>query len=132
MGDTVHKYRYTGHSSFNRPIIVSKNDGGLPVSPPLDFLNWIFLFVALSAMALLLRALSRRLGEALHTKKYYFLYDASVILLVVSGLIVLFNYPDGTWALPGRLLFLAGALLIVGTTVRYWGWILPEMLKPDK
>lgn len=90
-------------------------------------LNWIALFVALSAMALMLRALSRKLGEALHMKRYYFLYDASVAVLALSLALMLLDFP-GT-ALPSRLLFVAGAVLIAAITVRYWGWIIPEILK---
>jgi hypothetical protein len=79
-------------------------------------------------MALLLRSLSRRLGEALHMSKYYFLYDASVAVLVVSTAVMLL----GRWSYGAGLLFLLGAILIVGVTVRYWGWILPEILKNSK
>lgn len=80
----------------------------------------------------MLRALSRRLGEALHMKKYYFLYDASMVMLAASTALMLLSYPVGSWALPARLLFLAGGALMVGVTIRYWGWIIPEILKPGK
>jgi len=49
-----------------------------------DMLNWVLLFMTLSAMAVMLRELSRRLGDALRTKKYYFLYDGGVAVLAVS------------------------------------------------
>ena len=102
------------------------------MSPYLELVDWIFLFIVLSGIALLLRALSRKIGEALHMKKYYFLYDASVLLFGLSVAVILLNFPGGAWALPGMLLFSVGALLMVGTTIRYWGWILPEMLMQDK
>jgi hypothetical protein len=101
------------------------------VSPFIDTLNWVFLFISLSGMALMLRALSMRLGEALRMKKYYFLYDFSVAIFAVSAAIILLN-PDGPWPLGARLLFLLGTALMVGVTVRYWGWILPEILKHSK
>ncbi len=97
----------------------------------LDVLNWLLLFMALSGMALLLRSLSRRLGDALHMKKYYRLYDASVAIFAVSAAAILLG-PGGPWTLGARLLFLLGALLAVGTTIRYWGWIFPEILKHSK
>jgi hypothetical protein len=102
------------------------------VNASLDMLNWAFLFIALTAMALLLRALSRRLGDALHMKKYYFLYDASIIVYTASAVIMILSYPEGALAVPARLLFLCGGVLMVGTTIRYWGWIIPEILKPGK
>lgn len=101
------------------------------MSPFLDILNWISLFMALSGMTLMLRALSRRLGDALHMKKYYRLYDASVAIMAASSAAILLG-PDGPWSLGARLLFLLGALLAVGATIYYWGWILPEILKHSK
>ncbi len=98
----------------------------------LDMLNWVLLFITLSAMALMLRELSRRLGDALRTKKYYFLYDAGVAVLAVSVALMLLSYPEGPWSLAARLLFFGGAALIAGTTARYWGWIIPEILKRGK
>ncbi len=97
----------------------------------LDSLNWTFLFMGLTGMALMLRALSRRLGDALHMKKYYRLYDVSVAIFAVSAAAILLG-PGGPWPLGARLLFLLGALLAVGATVRYWGWILPEIIKHSK
>ena len=82
-------------------------------------------------MALLLRALSRRLGDALHMKKYYYLYDAGVAIFAIAAVAILLG-PDGPWSLGAKLLFLLGAALVVGVTVRYWGWILPEILKSSK
>jgi hypothetical protein len=87
--------------------------------------------MALSGMALLLRSLGRRLGEALRLKKYYYLYDASVAIFAVSAAIILLA-PGGPWPLLARLLFLLGAVLAVGATARYWAWILPEILKGSK
>ncbi len=98
----------------------------------LDLLNWVLLFITLSAMALLLRALSRKLGDALRMKKYYFLYDATVIVFVLAMALMLLSSPSGPWSLPSRLLFLCGAMLMAGTTVRYWGWIIPEIFMGSK
>ncbi|HTY89916.1 MAG TPA: hypothetical protein VMC84_01945 [Methanocella sp.] len=102
------------------------------MNAPVDILNWALLFITLSAMALMLRALSRKLGDALHMKKYYFLYDASVIVFIAAIALMLLSYPDGPWSLPSRLLFIAGAALMTGTTARYWGWIIPEIFKGSK
>jgi hypothetical protein len=94
-----------------------------------DGLNWALLFFSLSGMALMLRSLSRKLGEALHMKKYYRLFMLSILFFMASAAWLLMNGPDDLW--PG-LLFLVGAMLMVGVTVRYWGWIVPEMLRPNK
>ncbi len=97
-----------------------------------DALNWSLLFFSLSGMAYMLRSMSRKLGEALRMKKYYRLYDASIVLFVVSTAGIIVSNSDGNWPAIFRLLFLAGALLMVGATTRYWGWIVPEMFKANK
>lgn len=98
----------------------------------LDLINWLLLFITLSAMALMLRELSRRLGDALRTKKYYLLYDAGVAVLAVAVAVMLLSYPEGWWAMPSRILFFGGAALITGITARYWGWIIPEIFMRGK
>ena len=98
----------------------------------LDLANWLLLFITLSAMAVMLRKLSRRLGDALRTKKYYFIYDLSVAILAVALALMLLSGPEGPWALASRALFFGGAALMAGTTARYWGWIIPEILKRGK
>lgn len=98
----------------------------------MDLLNWSLLFINLSAMALMLRALSRKLGDALHMKKYYFIYDACVIVFIAAMALMLLSYPDGPWSFPSRLIFFGGAALMAGTTARYWGWIIPEIFKRSK
>jgi hypothetical protein len=96
-------------------------------------INWGAACMSLISMALIFRSLSRRLGEALRIKKYYLLYDACIVMLIVAMASIAAEYvglaPDhGPAAAASRLLFLAGALLIVGTTVRYWAWAIPEVL----
>lgn len=99
----------------------------------LGLINWGAACLSLVSMALIFRSLSRRLGEALRMKKYYLFYDACIVLLIAATASIAAEYaglmPDqGLTAAASRLLFLAGALLIVGTTIRYWAWAIPEVL----
>lgn len=97
------------------------------MSPLPELLSWAITLASLLIMAFILRDLSRRLGDALRIKKYYRLYDASAILLVISAAGIFLGA-----GLAARLLFLAGALLMVGTTAKYWIWIVPETLAGKK
>ncbi len=99
------------------------------MSSALGILSWLSLFIALSSMSLLLRALSRRLGEALHMKKYYLLYDVSIIIMALSLFLLISGLFD---VLSSQLLFLSGAILAVAATARYWWWIVPEILRPGR
>jgi hypothetical protein len=91
--------------------------------------NWGMACLSLLAMAMILRELSKRLGQALHLKKYYLLYDAGILLLLaaIAAMIVeCITVENGHISALARLSFLAGTLLIVGTTARYWAWVIPE------
>ena len=98
-------------------------------------INWGIACLSLIAMAIILRELSKRLGQALHLKKYYLLYDAGILLLIVAiAAMIARNVvtENGLVSASWRLSFLAGALLIVGTTVRYWAWVIPEVIVSSK
>ena len=97
--------------------------------------NWGIACLSLAAMAIILRELSKRLGQALHLKKYYLLYDAGILLLLAAMAAMIATAmlsENGLMAASSRLLFFAGALLIVGTTARYWAWVIPEVLVSSK
>ena len=82
-------------------------------------------------MAIILRELSKRLGQALHMKKYYYIYDVGILLLLVALATMIVESAaaeNGLISALSRLSFLAGALLIVGTTARYWAWVIPEVM----
>lgn len=95
------------------------------------FFNWGIVGLSLIAMATILRELSKRLGQALQLKKYYLLYDAGILLLLaaIAAMIVEAMMTENEFvSASSRLSFFAGMLLIVGTTVRYWVWVLPEVI----
>ncbi|HEY3423092.1 MAG TPA: hypothetical protein VGK13_08005 [Methanocellaceae archaeon] len=98
-------------------------------------LNWGFACLSLVALAIILRELSKRLGQALHWKKYYLLYDAGILMLlaaivamIAEGVVAENKLVSASW----KLSFFAGSLLILGATARYWGWVIPEVLVSSK
>jgi membrane-bound ClpP family serine protease len=93
--------------------------------------NWGIACLSLVALAMILRELSKRLGQALHLKRYYLLYDAGIVLLLAAtGAMIaeLTMTENGLISASSRLSFLAGTLLIVGATARYWTWVIPEVM----
>jgi hypothetical protein len=103
----------------------------------MDVVQWYIMFAALSVFWFIMRDISRRIGEALHMRRYYLLYDASEILLVLS-VVMLFTHfvlnvrvlTDGSdlYPLTAKGLFLLAILIDVAVTIKYWGWIVPEVL----
>jgi hypothetical protein len=58
---------------------------------PLDVTQWFIMFIALSIFWYIMRDISRRLGEALHMRRYYLLYDLGEVLLIVA-VVMLFTH----------------------------------------
>jgi hypothetical protein len=108
---------------------------------PLDVTQWFIMFVALSIFWYIMRDISRRLGDALHLRRYYLLYDLGEVLLILA-VVMLFTHfvlnfrvlTDGAdlYPLTAKGLFLAATLIYMAVTIKYWGWIMPEVLARRK
>lgn len=108
---------------------------------PLDALNWYIMFFSLSIVWYVMRDISRRLGDALHMRRYYLLYDVCEALLVVSIVMLFTHFVLGiniiqieSQLLPKviKLVFLGAAIVQVAVTIKYWGWIVRDVLAIGK
>lgn len=107
----------------------------------INLLMWTFLFGSMLIFTVIMRDISRRIGEALHTRRYYLLYDLGIIILLFATVLGLESYIldapliiygfdmtiTGAWALT----FIAITIDLT-VTVKYWGWLLPELLNYHK
>lgn len=107
----------------------------------LEAAGWQVMFFSATIAWFILRDFSRRIGEALHMRRYYLWYDAGEALVVVSAVLLFASFAaggavdvSGVNVLPwtGKLAFLAGMLIDVAVTARYWGWIVPEVIARRK
>jgi hypothetical protein len=105
---------------------------------PQDAINWFIMFFSLSIVWFIMRDISRRLGDALHMRKYYLLYDLCEALLVVITTLLFIHFVLGVPIINddipkiAKLAYLGAAVLMVAVTVKYWGWIVPEVLARRK
>ncbi len=106
-----------------------------------DATSWQLIAVSLIIVWYVLREFSKRLGEAQMMRPYYRLYDLAIALVVVaiatSFVIFVLGYDEFILDAPvlwlgARLACLAAAALEVAVTVKYWGWIVPEVLAGRK
>ena len=102
---------------------------------PQDAVNWFIMFASLSIVWYIMRDISRRLGEALHMRKYYLLYDVCELLLLAVTTLLFIHFVLGIPLIKSdlipkaaKLVFAGAAVVMVAVTVKYWGWILPEVL----
>jgi hypothetical protein len=105
---------------------------------PQDAINWFIMFFSLSIVWFIMRDISRRLGEALHMRKYYLLYDLCELLLLGATILLFVHFILGVPLINSdipkvmKLVFLGAAAVMVAVTVKYWGWIVPEVLARRK
>lgn len=104
---------------------------------PLDAVNWFIAFVSLSVVWFIMRDISRRIGEALRMRKYYVLYDLGEALLIVAIVMLFVHFVLGVrtpgpglnlFPLGAKAIFVIAAGIDLAVTIKYWGWIVPEVL----
>jgi len=77
-----------------------------------------------------LSVVSKRLGEAMGLKKYYYLYYLG-IFFTLSGSIIMalsFDIQEMT-GLFGYICFSIGLTLGFIASVKYWGWLIKELFR---
>lgn len=78
-----------------------------------------------------LSVLSKRLGEVMGMKKYYYIYYAGMFFtLSASVIMILWPGEQNSDSLRyGYALFATGLTLAVVVLIKYWGWLLKELVK---
>jgi len=91
----------------------------------LDFISY-FLF---TLILYFLSVLSKRLGDVLGMKNYYYLYYAGMVFTLLSSIMSLLA------GLLGNIIFFKYVFLATGltfgliVTIKYWGWLIKELIK---
>ncbi len=85
----------------------------------------IFLF---TLILYFLSVFSKRLGEVMGMKKYYYLYYAG-IFFTFSGSIIMAMVDLKNTNLIGYTFFSIGLTLGLVASIKYWGWVIKELIK---
>lgn len=101
------------------------------MKPDLELLDFISFFFY-SCILYLLSKLSKRFGEVMGMKKYYFLYYVGIFFTLSASMIMVLSPGD----LEGSELFEYGyAFFALGLTfsllasIKYWGWLLKKLVE---
>lgn len=92
----------------------------------IDSLSFLFFTIILYLLA----KLSKRLGEIMAMKKYYYFYYVAMFF-TVSASIIMFLTAAGfeNSGLFGYVFFASGLTIALITSVKYWGWLIKELVK---
>ncbi len=95
----------------------------------------VIIDVSAIIMLYLLSSLSKSLGEALKTPKYFVFFHVGIAMVALSALIDvmstsgLVHLPPGVPSLLSLLLRACAGIVAVLTAWRYWSWLFPEFFR---
>jgi len=77
-----------------------------------------------------LSVISKRLGETMGLKKYYYLYYLGIFFTLFGSIIMVqsFDVLENT-KLLGYLSFSIGMTLGLIASIKYWGWLIKELIR---
>lgn len=88
----------------------------------LDFFSFIFFTFVLYFLSVL----SKRIGEVMGMRKYYYLYYAGIYFTLTASIIILMNIENLDFY--GYISFTIGLTLGLIASIKYWGWLVKELI----
>jgi len=87
-------------------------------------------FLLFAVILYFLSSLSKRLGEVMGLKKYYYLYYIGIFFLLFASIIMILSFgilENGRFY--GYASFSIGMTLSLIAAVKYWGWLIKELFR---
>lgn len=86
--------------------------------------------LSFSAVLYIMAKLSKRMGEAMQIKPYFYLYYAGILFFLLALVYTLvFRTADADLIhMVSNLLLAIGMTFGLVATVKYWGWLIKEIL----
>ena len=82
-------------------------------------------FLLLALILYFLSVISKRLGEVMGLKKYYYLYYLGIFFSLFASISVGMEDTD----FLGYISFSIGITLGLIASIRYWGWLIKELFR---
>jgi cytochrome c biogenesis protein CcdA len=73
--------------------------------------------------------LSKRLGEVMGMKKYYYMYYLGMALMLSGSVVMIPFFNIENPQLYGYALFSSGLTAGLIASIKYWGWLFKELFK---
>lgn len=87
-------------------------------------------FLLFTIILYFLSVLSRRFGEVMGIRKYYYLYYAGMLFTSSGSFMMSLSVTDiENSRLLGYAFFSVGLTLGLLASIRYWGWLIKEIIK---
>lgn len=76
-----------------------------------------------------LSVLSKRLGEVLGMKKYYYIYYAGIFFTFLASIVMALSQGGLETRIFGYGFFALGLTLGLIASLKYWGWLIKELVR---
>jgi archaellum biogenesis protein FlaJ (TadC family) len=87
-------------------------------------------FLLFTCILYFLSVLSKRFGNVMGMKKYYYLYYAGIFFTISGSVIMILPAPLIEFQeLFGYVFFSIGLTLGLIASIKYWGWLIKEIIK---
>ncbi len=87
-------------------------------------------FILFACILYWLGAISKRLGEVMGMKKYYYIYYSAIVFILLASLIkIIYIYINKDIKIYSYASFSIGMTLGLIVSIRYWGWLIKEIMK---
>lgn len=87
-------------------------------------------FLLFTLILYFLSVLSKRLGEVMGMKKYYYIFYAGMVFTLLGSIVMALSLisHEKTQVL-GYGLFSSGLTLGAAASIKYWGWLIKEYIR---
>jgi len=113
---------------FSRELFPLQEDVRSKMTMGLELFDAISFFL-FTLVLYFLSAISKRLGEVMGMKKYYYIYYLGIFFTLCSSLIMVFYQGDPIVFELSYVFFGAGLTCGLIASMKYWGWLIIELLK---
>lgn len=87
-------------------------------------------FIIFALILYFLSVLSKRLGEVMGVKKYYYIYYIGIFFMLSGSVINILSFENFQNArFIGNVFFSLGLTFGLIASIKYWGWIFKELFK---
>jgi hypothetical protein len=96
---------------------------------PLRLVSYVVM-ILFTLVLYFLSILSKRLGEVMGMKKYYYLYYIGMFFMLLGSIIMALSFENfQNTHFVKDIFFAIGITFGLIATIKYWGWLIKELIK---
>ena len=93
-----------------------------------DVYTWDIAVISFVIVIYLMAILSKRLGSAMRIKPFFYIYYLGIVFMLIAEVYSSFAIYTEKVEMITNLLFAIGMTLGLIATIKYWGWLVKELM----